>query len=150
MVASAPSDFTEMVSMGVRLEEAVREGHLTKDEGTKKLSYEFSRKKESEINVVIEERKFRPLRRHHRHQQQVASVTPVVNVSLTAVSYQRPPPQGNQGQGQRREAFDPVPMSYTYLFLTLVHKKLVQTRSTPIIPSPLPWYYKADQTCAFR
>ena len=26
MVASAPSDFTEMVIMGVRLEEAVREG----------------------------------------------------------------------------------------------------------------------------
>ena len=31
MVASAPSDFTEMVSMGVSLEEAVREGRLSKD-----------------------------------------------------------------------------------------------------------------------
>ena len=31
MVASAPSDFTEMVNMGVRLEEAVREGRLTKE-----------------------------------------------------------------------------------------------------------------------
>ena len=46
MVSSAPSDFTEMVSMGVRLEEAVREGCLMKDEGTKKSSYGFSRKKE--------------------------------------------------------------------------------------------------------
>ena len=32
MVESAPNDFTEMVGMGVRLEEAVREGHLSRDE----------------------------------------------------------------------------------------------------------------------
>ena len=46
MVDNAPSDFTEMVSMGVCSEEAVREGFLMKDEGTKKSSYEFFRKKE--------------------------------------------------------------------------------------------------------
>ena len=33
MIASAPSDFTEMVNMGMRLEEGVREGRLTKEEG---------------------------------------------------------------------------------------------------------------------
>ena len=58
MVASAPSDFTEMESMGVRLEEAVREGRLTKEKGssgTRKSSYGFSRKKESETNAVVEE-----------------------------------------------------------------------------------------------
>ena len=32
MVASAPIDFTEMVGMGVRLEEVVREGCLTRSE----------------------------------------------------------------------------------------------------------------------
>ena len=64
MVASVPSDFTEMVSMGVHLEELVREGRLTKDEGTEKSSYGFSQKKESEMNVVIGERKIRPTRRH--------------------------------------------------------------------------------------
>ena len=87
MVASTPSDFTEMVSMGVHLEEAVREGRSTKDEGTKKLSYEFSRKKENETNDVIGEMKIRPPRRHHRYQQQVASVNSVVNVSPTTISY---------------------------------------------------------------
>ena len=48
MVASAPSDFTEMVGMGIRLEEAVREGRLTKSEGSggvKKPSYRFTKKK---------------------------------------------------------------------------------------------------------
>ena len=87
MVSIAVSDFTEMVSMGVRLEEAVREGRLTKDEGTKKSSYGFSRKKESETNVVIKERKVRPLTRRHQYQQQVAYVTPVINVAPTAISY---------------------------------------------------------------
>ncbi|KAI5410512.1 hypothetical protein KIW84_055862 [Lathyrus oleraceus] len=32
MIASAPSDFTEMVNMGMRLEEGVREGWLSKEE----------------------------------------------------------------------------------------------------------------------
>ena len=48
MVASAPSDFTEMVGMGIRLEEAIREGQLTKSEGSggaKKPSYGFTKKK---------------------------------------------------------------------------------------------------------
>ena len=45
MVISASSDFSEMVSMGVRLEEDFREGNLTKDKGTKKSLYRFSRKK---------------------------------------------------------------------------------------------------------
>ena len=26
---------------------------------------------------------------------------------------------------------------------------MVQTRTPPVIPSLLPWYYKEDQTCAF-
>ena len=101
MVASVPSDFTQIVSIGVRLEEAVREGRLTKDEGTKKSSYGFSRKKESEMNVVIRERKIRPPRRHHWYQQQVSFVTLVVNVAPTTISYQRPSPWGNQGKFRR-------------------------------------------------
>ena len=102
MVTSAPSDFTEMVSMSVRLEEAIREGRLTKDEGTKKSSYRFSQNKESEKNVVIGERKIMPPRRPQRYQQQVASMTPIVNVAPTTISYQRPPPRGNQGQSHKR------------------------------------------------
>ena len=57
MVASAPSDFTEMVGMGIRLEEAVREGCLTNSEGSrgaKKPSYGFTKKKEGDENVVMQ------------------------------------------------------------------------------------------------
>ena len=72
MVASAPSDFTEMVSIGVRLNEAVREERLLKDEsysGKKKSSYGFSKNKEGEMNDVVQERRNRPQRRRHWHQQ---------------------------------------------------------------------------------
>ena len=57
MVASAPSDFTEMVGMGIRLEEAVREGCLTNSEGSrgaKKPCYGFTKKKEGDENVVMQ------------------------------------------------------------------------------------------------
>src|SRR4030043_2345129 len=50
MVASAPSDFTEMVNMGVRLEEAVREGRLVKEGASasnmRKFGNNFGTKKE--------------------------------------------------------------------------------------------------------
>jgi hypothetical protein len=49
MVASAPIFFTKMVGMGMRHEEGVREGRLTKESGpasnSKKFGNNFSRKK---------------------------------------------------------------------------------------------------------
>ena len=110
-----------------------------KDEGTKKSSYGFSRKKEIETNAFIGERKIRPPRRHPWYQQQVAFVTPVVNIAHTTIAYQRPPPQGNQGQSQKREAFDSIPMSYAKLFPALIQKKLVHTTPPHAIPSLLSW-----------
>ena len=143
MVESAPSDFTEMVGMGVRLEEAVREGRLTKGEesgGVKKPSYGFTKKKEGDTNVVMQERKVNAPRRNYQRHQQVASVTPVMNAAPTTVAYQRPSQQGNQGYNQRRESYDPIPMSYMELLPTLIQKKLVQTRPPLVVPSPVPWY----------
>ncbi|XP_058746077.1 uncharacterized protein LOC131618948 [Vicia villosa] len=52
MVASAPTDFNEMVNMGMRLEEGVREGRLTMESGssteTKKYGNNFQKKWEDE------------------------------------------------------------------------------------------------------
>jgi hypothetical protein len=56
IVASAPNNFTEMVGMGMRLEEGVREGRLTKGTGPAssltKFGNNFLRKKESEVGMV--------------------------------------------------------------------------------------------------
>ena len=128
MVASSPSDFTEMVGMGVRLEEAVREGRLSKDgdssNGAKKYGDSSSKKKEQDSYAILRGRQGRS----HNRNQQVASVTPFVNETPTVVAYQRAPQQGNQGQGhQRKMSFDQIPMTYTEFYPSLLKKNLVQT-----------------------
>ena len=69
MLASVPSDFIDMVGMGIRLEEAIREGRLTKSESSgsaKKPSYGFTKKKEGDTNVVMQERRVNPPRRNYQ------------------------------------------------------------------------------------
>ena len=81
MVANAPGDFTEMVSMGMRLEEGVRTGRLTKEmgssSGTKRVGTGFPRKKEHDIGMVSREKP----RKNVSRRQQVATIAPVVNAS---------------------------------------------------------------------
>src|SRR4051812_29598559 len=72
MVASAPTDFTEMVNMGMRLEEGVREGRLIMESGssigTKEYGNNFQKKWEDETIVFAidggeshNSRSYRPL-----------------------------------------------------------------------------------------
>ena len=110
----------------------------------------FPKRRKDIKTQSCKKRRVNPPRINYQRHQQVASVTPIVGVALTIVAYQRPSQQGNQGYNQRRERYDPIPMSYTELLPALIQKKLVQTRPPPVVPSPLPWYYKADQTCAFH
>jgi hypothetical protein len=83
MVASAPSDFTEMVNMGMRLEEGVREGRLAKDESSSSKRYGAFKRKDGEAHAVQSHPKHRrpsvqrkPARRAG-HQHQVAHIAPV-------------------------------------------------------------------------
>ena len=85
MVASAPSDFTEMVNMGVRLEEAVREGRLvrnTESSSSKRYGGALQKKKEQEISNISQGRQ-----RQRYHSQQIATVSPVTS-SAPAPAYQ--------------------------------------------------------------
>ena len=84
MIASALSDFIEMVNMGMRLEEGVREGRLSRDEASasKKYGSSFSKRKDSETNEISSGRQRRPqIRRnpasHQHHHHQVSSLIPV-------------------------------------------------------------------------
>ena len=62
MIVSAPNDFTKMVNMGMRLEEGVREGRMSKEEvsSSKKYGSGFSKRKEGETNSVSVGRQRRP------------------------------------------------------------------------------------------
>src|ERR1043165_599382 len=160
MIASAPGDFTEMVSMGMRLEEGVQIGRLTKEMGsssrTKRVGSGFPKKKEHDIGMVS---RGKP-RKNVSHQQQVATIAPVVNASSnTGIApqfqqTQQPRQQAqqfnNQNHAPRVSQFDPIPMTYTELYLALIERNLVQTRSPPPIPDKLPWWYKADMSCPFH
>jgi hypothetical protein len=97
MIASAPNDFTKMVNMGMRLEEGVREGRLSKEEAStsKKYGSNFSKRKENETNAVSSGRQRRPQarrnlppRQHHHHQ--VSSIIAVFsNQTTTPIQQQQ-------------------------------------------------------------
>ena len=91
MVASAPNEFTEMVGMGVHLEEDVHEGRLSKDgsssSGVKKHGNGFS-KKRKQSNSISQERQRRPSGNGNR--PYFAPVTRIVNAAHVAPTYQHP------------------------------------------------------------
>src|SRR4030043_584121 len=63
MVASAPSDFTEMVNMGVRLEEGVRKGRLVREDAPINNTKKFGRE-EQEVSMVAQQ----PYQQQHPRQ----------------------------------------------------------------------------------
>jgi hypothetical protein len=145
MIVSAPSDFTEMVNMGMRLKEGVREGRLAKESdsssGTRKFEGGSSKKKEQEVGMVAQGRPRGGYRLQHH---------------VTAVNSGYPPQQqaslhsNSQNRGQRTPHFEPIPMSYAELLPALINKNLVQTRAPPPVPATLPRWYKSDHLCAFH
>ena len=101
MVASAPSNFTEMVNMGVRLEEAVREGRLIKGEeiasGSKKYGSGFPKKKEKDVSMVYQgqqKRRYPP--------RQIAAISPATDTVPTTVSPSMVSPNQEPPQYQQR------------------------------------------------
>ncbi|XP_050900009.1 uncharacterized protein LOC127106743 [Lathyrus oleraceus] len=176
MIASAPTDFTDMVNMGVRLEEAVREGRLVREgssssSGAKRYGG-FMKKKEQETNVVSYNHPRRINYPYHSQHQHIAAVTPVITSAPVQVQYpqqrtnrfqqntqyqQQHQPQQHQHQlqqrppqQQRRTNFDPIPMSYAELYPALITKNLVQPRPRPLVPEVLPWWYKPEVSCPFH
>ncbi|XP_058740943.1 uncharacterized protein LOC131613274, partial [Vicia villosa] len=160
MIASAPSDFTEMVNMGMRLEEGVRTGRLTKESGsssgTKKFGSGFPKKKEQSVDMVSQGKP----RGNVNRQRQIAAIAPVVNTApnpgfTPQFQQQQPRPQAqqlnnNQNRVQRAPQFDPIPMTYTELYPALIERGLIQTKAPPPVPERLPWWYKAEVSCPYH
>ncbi|XP_050918894.1 uncharacterized protein LOC127136374 [Lathyrus oleraceus] len=144
--------------MGMQLEETVREGRLTKEAGAsshvKKFSNNFSKKKELDVSVIS-------YGRQRRKYQHVAAVSPIISPPMQQQHVQQQPPNqhppqqalsqfNNQNHIKKRPRFDHIPMSYAELFPALLAKNHVQTRSPPPVPNDLPYWYKADQFCAYH
>ncbi|KAI5389827.1 hypothetical protein KIW84_075220 [Lathyrus oleraceus] len=143
MIANAYSDFTEMVNMGMRLEEGVREGRLTREESSFSKQYgAFGKKKDGEAHAVT---------------SHVKSGRPSVKRKIVR-------PAGNQHQAyqprnnnqsstrydRKRVSFDPIPMTYAELYPSLIERKLIPPRDPPPIPTNPQWWYKPELHCGYH
>jgi len=92
MVGSVPRDFTEMVSMGIQLEEGVREGRLAKGNestsSTKKFGSHLPKKKEQEVGIVAHGGP----QQNYPTYQHIAAITPSTNI----IQSQNHQPQNHQ------------------------------------------------------
>ncbi|GAU46907.1 hypothetical protein TSUD_299580 [Trifolium subterraneum] len=166
MVASSTNDFTELVNIGMRLEERVRQGRLVKENvptnSVNKFGNNFQRKKEQEVSMVA----------HGRPQQQYTGYQHVATVSQNPgyrpqfqqrphqqcqqpyqqqYQQQTPPQCAQQNRAQRPPPqYDPIHMKYAELLPALLERNLVQTRAPPRVPEKLPGWYRADLSCVFH
>ncbi|XP_050897366.1 uncharacterized protein LOC127104210 [Lathyrus oleraceus] len=180
MVGSASLGFSELVAIGARVEYGLRNGKLAAVVGTSntnpnKFSRGFPRKKEGEINVVtIGHGRYPPRRRQQQyspHQyaypglpiyrptpvQQRVAVPPSYQQAPASPVYQQPRAQAlsqnsqnhNRRQGDRM-TFNPIPMSYTELYPSLLQKGLVVPRPMGPPPNHLPPWYNPNAHCPFH
>ena len=80
------------------------------------------------------------------YHQQVAAVTPTQ--SQFPQQHTNRFPHGQQQQRPKKVIFDPIPMTYTELYPSLISKNLVRPRQQPAVPKKLPWWYKPEDSCA--
>jgi len=141
MVASAPSNFAEMMTVGMRLEEGVREGRLVRESNPTDSSEE----KDQEMSMV-----------NGGPQQQYPVYHPTAAVMPDTNAVQNPgyQPQFPQYQQQPRQTprtkFDPIPVKYAELLPDLLERNLVQTRPPPLVPKKFPARFRADLSCDFH
>jgi len=140
MVSNAPSNFTEMMTIGMRLEEGVRDGRLVKESV---LTSDFEGE-DQEVSMVESQPQQQYPTYHH-----VAAIAPDTNVVQKPV-YQPQFPQYQQQPRQPtpRTQIDPTPMRYTELFPMLLERNLVHTKAPLPVPARLPAGYRADLSCA--
>ncbi|XP_058745950.1 uncharacterized protein LOC131618811 [Vicia villosa] len=149
MIGSISSSFTDLVTIGQRLEEGIKKGKVStvgeSANGTIKSFGNFQRKKE-ETNAILNERRMPRQKAQCYDQPFVAIVAPAVNPQPVQVPQRQ---AVGQNQNRNRTTYDPIPMTYTELYPLMVLKVLITTRAlTP--PNPLPTSFRSDLHCAFH
>src|SRR6266487_5061020 len=141
--------FTEMVELGMCLEEGVRQGRLTREKAptntAKRYGNNISEKKESEVGMVAQGG-------HHSRNSAYQHVAAIALPPPYPQSHHLPSPQQsfNHNRTQKNQPFDPIPMKYADLLPALLAKNFVQTRPPPPVPAVSPPWYRSDLTCAFH
>jgi hypothetical protein len=179
MLACASQKFTDMVDMGVRIEDWVRKGHMAKEsgsssgssDGNRRFGNGYPRKHNQEVGMVAQGGS-QPVysnypyvaniapQRQQRPQGPPPYYPPLYQQNYQPHNHQHPyyppPPQHQQRpQAQQqprppRNHFPPIPMLYKDLLPSLLTRNLVQLRPLPRMQNPLPAWYRADHTCEFH
>ncbi|KAI5395482.1 hypothetical protein KIW84_061886 [Lathyrus oleraceus] len=168
-----------MVNMGMRLEEGVREGRLTREEGSSAKHYgAFAKKKDGEAHAVYSHVKSRrpyvkrKTVRPASNQHQVAHIAPAFkenqhyqhqNQQQQHQQYQqqqhRPQQQAYQPRNsnqtnisydRKRVTFDPIPMTYAELYPSLIERKMITPHDPPAVPTNPQWWYKPELHCVYH
>ncbi|XP_050876704.1 uncharacterized protein LOC127080428 [Lathyrus oleraceus] len=147
-ISSMPRDFTEMVGVGVQLEEGVKEVRITRDNSTsasntKKFSG-WQKKKEGDANAVSHHRPSHKSLIHNNHRLSINGNNNSKDnnhLSSTPTTQQNPHPPKTQFQ------FDPILIAYTDLLPFLL---LVEKHAAPPVPDKLPKWYKRNERCVFH
>ena len=58
--------------------------------------------------------------------------------------------QANTGNERKRIIFDPIPMSYSELYPSLIERNLITPRDPPAIPVNPRWWYRPEQHCVYH
>ena len=134
MIGVASHDFTDMVGMGMRIEEGIKAGRLFREGApsnpAKKFDNNFTKKKEQGVGMVA----------HGRSQ-------PVYQPQQQPYQAQQQP---RQQARPKQQQFDLIPMKYADLLPSLLERNLVQTKPPPRVPEILPAWYKAHLNCAYH
>ncbi|KAI5425067.1 hypothetical protein KIW84_031026 [Lathyrus oleraceus] len=165
-----------MVNMGMHLEEGVKEGRLTREEGSSAKRYgEFAKKKDGEEHDVTSHMKpRRPSVRRKTvrpaiNQHQVAHIAPIFRDNQHSNNQQSPqqyqqqhhrpqqqtyrPRNSNQTSAsyeRKKVTSDPIPMTYAELYPSLIERKLITSRDPPAIPANPQWWYKPELHCVYH
>src|SRR4051812_45521324 len=150
MIGSMSSNFTDLVTIGQRLEEGIKNGKIANaaesSNGARKSYGNFIKKKENETNAVIGEDRRSRQKPNNYDQPIVVTIAPVTKVPQVQALI---PQVANQNQNRGRTTYDPIPMTYTELYPALVKKVLITTIAfTP--PNPLPPGFRSDLHCEFH
>ena len=153
MIGSVSSRFTDLVTIGQRLEEGIKRGKVSvagePSGGAKKSFGNFHKKKDGETNAVRIERGGPRRRPQYYDQPQVDAVTPAVKAQPIQIPQHQAGGQNQNRNARSRTQFDPIPMTYTALYPHLVELGLITTRPlTP--PDPLPAGFRSDLHCEFH
>ncbi|WJX67858.1 hypothetical protein P8452_52291 [Trifolium repens] len=174
MIGSISSNFADLVTIGERVEEGIKNGKIqgtSAQTGVKKFFGGPPKRKEGETNVVSDSASRRPPVQLPYPQYSYVAAMAQGQYQLPAYPTRPPqqplvvPPQGQpqqnkyppwnqsgpRGHFERKVVrFDPVPMPYSQILPYLLQKGMVELKPLPPVAPPYPPHFDNNARCEYH